>query len=511
MVNSRPYQVPTLSPRKQQRLGSLPALAAMISPIIGQKKKNLCHYYIVMITQQLKKRRIKDLVCSFLKKLISPYGFGWAEDDGVGRYSNEQLIRYYNSFGFMGTTTNSDLYAHFAGQDTLYFWADGRKSTPLTLSMIDIDCHERGNPQSAKAFADWLKDNYFPSLYHEPSTHGRGRHGYFVLFKDGFGDVAVSNILKRLEKTLKKLLQLFLATHPEHQIENVEIKGTPHIITWVKGEKRKIETMKSGALAKLPRDILTRFDEFKNTTVLSFDDIYDLEAKVDKLVIPEPPKLSIFKGAGSTSAHPITKDEIEAIGGSYLEFARTWVPEPVGTSSRARVDAMDLAIALSILKFCSRKLNSDGTMPTKRIKVIWDQMYENGEVDRAFDYHRWRVIRNLIEVQGGLEMEDRHFYTGFVTDQGHEIKGRAAKWKIADWLIEKLDEMAEFGYQEDQSEVQDSLPLDTRERALLEQEVEQDDDYGFDRDWIIEFRQSMPPMIGLIWGGSIQNMRREAG
>jgi hypothetical protein len=112
----------------------------------------------------------------------------------------------------------------------------------------------------------------------------------------------------------------------------------------------------------------------------------------------------------------------------------------------------------------------------------------------------------------------------------------AAKWKIADWLIEKLDEIAEFGYQEDPSEVEDSLPLDTRERALLEQEIEgnqdqvedslhldgrertlleqedeQDDDYGFDRDWIIEFRQSMPPMIGLIWGGSIENKRREAG
>ena len=94
-----------------------------------------------------------------------------------------------------------------------------------------------------------------------------------------------------------------------------------------------------------------------------------------------------------------------------------WVPEPVGTSSRAKVDAMDLAIALSILKFCSQKMNSDGTMPTARIKAIWDRMYETGEVDRAFDYHRWRVIRDLIEAQGGLEMEDRHFYTGFVNDQ----------------------------------------------------------------------------------------------
>src|SRR5208283_5615618 len=161
----------------------------------------------------------------------------------------------------------------------------------------------------------------------------QGRHGYFVLFKEGFGDVAVANILKRLEKTLKKLLQVFLATYPEYQVENVEIKGTPHIITWVKGEKRKIETMKSGALAKLPRDILGRFEEFKNTTVLSFNDIVDLEAKVDQIVIPEPPKLSIFKGAGSTSAHPITKDEIEAISGPYLDFARSWIAESVETSS----------------------------------------------------------------------------------------------------------------------------------------------------------------------------------
>jgi hypothetical protein len=489
-----------------------------------------------MLSTNFTKKRIKDATCSYLRKLISPYGFGWSKPDGVDRYTNEQLIRWYNASGFMGTPTNSDIYAHFAGQDTLYFWADGRKSTPLTISMIDIDCHGQGNAQSAKAFADWLKDNYFPNLYHEPSTHGKGRHGYFVLFKDGFGDVAVVNILKRLDKTLKKLLQLFLAIHPQYEIDNVEIKGTPHIITWAKGARRQIETMKSGYLAKLPRDILDRFEEFKNTTVLSFQEIDDLGQKVEKMVIPGPKKLSVFKPRGSTPNHPITKDEIEATGGSYLEFARTWVSEPVGTSSRARVDAMDLAIALAILKFCSRTMNADGTMPTKRIKVIWDRMYETGEVDRAFDYHRWRVIRDLIEVQGGLEMEDRHFYTGFVNDQGHEIRGLAAKWKMADWLIETLDEMAEFGYQEDQSEVQDSLPLDSRERALLEQEtegnqdqvedsshldgreralleqeVEQDDDYGFDRDWIIEFRQSMGPEIGLIWGGSIQNMRREAG
>jgi hypothetical protein len=322
--------------------------------------------------------------------------------------------------------------------------------------MIDIDCHRRGNRQSATAFADWLKDNYFPSLYHEPSTHGKGRHGYFVLFKNGFKDVGVSNILKQLDKTLKKLLELFLATHPQYEIENVEIKGTPHIITWKKGARRQIEAMKSGCLAKLPRDIGDRLEEFKNTTVMSFDDIDELEKNVDQIVIPAPKTLSIIKIKGSTSAHPITEDEIEAINGPYLAFARSWVPASVGTSSRAKVDAKDLAIALSILKFCSQHMNSDGTMPTKRIKTIWDRLLETGEIQRGFDYHRWKVIRDLIESQGGLEMDDRLYYTGFVNDQGHVIKGRAAQWKMAEWLVEKLDECAEFGYLEKQSAVQDS-------------------------------------------------------
>ena len=196
------------------------------------------------------------------------------------------------------------------------------------------------------------------------------------------------------------------------------------------------------------------------------------------------------------------------------------------------MEAADLAIALPIVKFCSQNRNSDGTMPTERIKRIWDGLFEEGEVDRAFDYHRWRVIRNLMESQGGLEMEDRHFYTGFVNRAGRLIKGRAAKWKMADWLIEQLDEIALCGYQEEieetstnktlttslqqepsntQNEVSSASLLEGGGGALLEQEVEQDDDYGFDPNWIIEFRRENPPMVGLIWRGSIQNLRRETG
>ena len=69
---------------------------------------NSCYLYRVMISTIPKKRRIKDPVCSYLRKLISPYGFGWEKPGGVDRYTNEQLIRWYNANGFMGTPTNSD-------------------------------------------------------------------------------------------------------------------------------------------------------------------------------------------------------------------------------------------------------------------------------------------------------------------------------------------------------------------------------------------------------------------
>jgi hypothetical protein len=174
------------------------------------------------------------------------------------------------------------------------------------------------------------------------------------------------------------------------------------------------------------------------------------------------------------------------------------------------------------------------------------------------------VIRDLIESRGGLEMEDRRYFTGFVNQRGERIRGRAAKWRMADWLIEKLDRLVETDSVEDGQELvhcENSpgnpcieahvaeqveprcpdgfaaiLPMVGRERALLEQEeseahvhlddlpgsggreralLEQDDYQEladlFDREWIVEFRQIEPPLIGLIWAGSLEDRLREAG
>src|SRR5262249_44991376 len=163
---------------------------------------------------------------------------------------------------------------------------------------------------------------------------------------------------------------------------------------WEKGEKPAIQSMTSGKLAKVPREVLDRFDEFNATTSLSFEDIHDLCERVERIVIPEPRVFLINKSApkGSLSGHPVSEEVIAAISGPYLDFARSWIPQTLATSSRAKVDARDLAIAFAVVRSCSARMNADGSMPTERIKAIWDRMYGNREVDRAFDFHRWKAI-----------------------------------------------------------------------------------------------------------------------
>jgi hypothetical protein len=57
----------------------IPGLVAMSVEIL-QKKLSSCYLYIVMSAEVLKKKRSKDPICSYLRKLISPYGFGWEEN-----------------------------------------------------------------------------------------------------------------------------------------------------------------------------------------------------------------------------------------------------------------------------------------------------------------------------------------------------------------------------------------------------------------------------------------------
>jgi hypothetical protein len=278
----------------------------------------------------------------------------------------------------------------------------------------------------------------------------------------------------------------------------------------VEGAERQIESMKSGKPAKLPRQVLDRFEEFQKTTSLTFQGIQKLCELVERMVIPKANVFSmkVIAQNGSLSGYPIPEQEIAAIQGSYLQLAQTWIPQTLTTSSRAKVDARDLAIAFAIIRTCTLKMNADGSMPTARVKAIWDRMYLNGEVDWAFDYHRWKEIRDLMEVRGGLVMDDRHYYTGFTNAQGQEIKGKAARWHMAEWLVEKLEEMAEYGYQDEKMQI--SLAEQSWGGPLLERSDQEQEKTPSEAPWIVQFRQLFRPTIGLIWAGTMEDVPKLA-
>ena len=70
---------------------------------------------------------------------------------------------------------------HLLDDDTAYFTANSLGDE--TILLIDIDCHSSGTLEGAKRFARHLKENYFPNLYVETSTHGNGAHGFLVVDK----------------------------------------------------------------------------------------------------------------------------------------------------------------------------------------------------------------------------------------------------------------------------------------------------------------------------------------
>jgi hypothetical protein len=110
------------------------------------------------------------------------------------------------------------------------------------------------------------------------------------------------------------------------------------------------------------------------------------------------------------------------------------------------------------------------------------------------------------------EQEDRAEIIGSLPTEGGEraLLERDDQAEIIGSLPMEKEERV-LPEQEDRAEIIGSLPTEGGERALLEQEFEPDLDDLFDRDWIIEFRRPSPPVIGLTWAGSVENVRREAG
>ena len=288
---------------------------------------------------------------------------------------------------------------HYHNEETFYF--TGRRNTKSkrdykTLVMVDIDCHSSGTLAGALAFAKHLADNYLSGMYYEPSTHGVGAHGYLIVEKPNWEEEDYNSLLGKLDAWLKHVL----AT-TKYDVENVEIKGRCPVVTWTEEETPRIEitftqddyephwedmrvagtvkhrvasAIKVGTLAKMPRDVVSLYRNGTHETTAN-----DLCVLVNQPVPGYEPAASDEK-EGSCCGKFIETDRIS----KYMPIATQLLKDPAAVSGRVKVTADDIAIILVILEHCSLNGNADGSMPSKRIKAIWESLYKaNAIVNRG--------------------------------------------------------------------------------------------------------------------------------
>jgi hypothetical protein len=410
----------------------------------------------------------------FLVPLISPWDFGWKWDGGIARPTKADVIEAFNArrHGKYKWTLKK-MVAHFSGESTLYFAADGRAGTRLVLGMFDIDCHRWGCLEHAIAFADHLK-RFFPSLYVEPSTNGRGVHGYFLMEKGDFGDRYTRTLFANLQVWAEDEYDRWQAANPDKPIDGVEIKGSPARLSW--SPDGRLEDMTMGTLAKLPRQVVDRFDEFRATTRISIKTLRELLGQVvlgdgltgkfvrERLGRPRastavvPASVSSSRKtiirSGSTAGHPVDGRYLQELP-VYRKVAEGLVQGPIPTSGRAVALVEDMAVFIMLLVAFTENSNADRSMPTKRFKSVWEAMHERGEVDRPWNPNRFTAIRNHLTRLSMIQWIDGRHVEGFVGDDGEYVKGRAAKWAAGRKLVESIERT--IGEQKEQREEEEHL------------------------------------------------------
>jgi hypothetical protein len=358
----------------------------------------------------------------------------------------------------------SKLVDHAANLCTYYFVGAQERAKRRTLFMIDVDCKQQGSAEGAKAFLDYLASReckkeygiWFPNLYVEASTNGRGAHGFALLEKLGAIPEEINPaLLRRLMPFLNRIAyeQGFTLGRSggEPMIEFVEVKGTLPLIAWG-NEWREVLHYQSGTLAKVPREGERRFAELQGTSVITMHDLMalPLAPKVRPQVLSspvtatqqdDPPAGELHFTAGSVSGRHFGADLLAGLasGGRFHTVAKSLLKgHPLHTSGRQAVTVEDVAIALMLGEFFTNHMEANGAMPTARWRKMWTALYEGGDINRAWDHHRFKAIRDYLSSLGLIEWQDDTYVLGWRDGQGDYHKGQAAKWKFSKNMMNQL-------------------------------------------------------------------------
>ena len=185
-----------------------------------------------------------------------------------------------------------------------------------------------------------------------------------------------------------------------------------------------------GSLAKMPRD-WRRMAEWEGTTCLT---AHELRALPDRFRVPEPKPqpeperhTPVSSPKGSVLGKLVDPDDIRKLEPLARELLRLHSPE-VGSSSRAVVVAEDLQMALAVIRGCTLHPNPDGSLPLMRVKGLWDAAFQAGDTSRAFSFHRFQAIRNMLSDMELLEWEDSTYRFG-----------KACRWRASEKLMGMME------------------------------------------------------------------------
>jgi hypothetical protein len=361
--------------------------------------------------------------------------FGEKTSVGVRPSRTKQSFIYnWNKGRCWGGFSAADFLQHQLGKTTLYYFGTPWIGQEFSLAMIDIDCHHKGTLQGAIKFAEFLKTNHFPDLKYETSTNGQGIHAYVLIQQIQLGCTALNQALNCLEKWLQTLTAGF-------DIELVEVKGHAPDIAWGdrnRDQRSQISSLRYGQFAKLPRNI--SLQDLINTQMISVDELRGRKYRVPDIESPDIAshddqiRAAKCPSSGSIEGLFINQKELDRLP----HYENIWMNQTQGELLKAshwQVSAMDGAIFLMV-----RKALKEPNCPIKRIMAFWNRLYELGHVNRPFNHHRLKAIRDCLSMNGNIKwISNEYWHYG----EDQTKKGRACQWTLGDKLLKLMEVTAE--------------------------------------------------------------------
>lgn len=415
-----------------------------------------------LVAKQYKKLSLDAVnhLLPFLNKRI--WGETW-EKHPIHVNEKEKLL--INNPKTIKLLNGKRLREHWQNLETFYYTAEitAIEDKKYILLMIDVDVQKSqkiGSSQGAKNFINFIKTNYFPDLYTEPSTGGKGQHGYILLEVTGVVKKEIKEYITQLQDFLRNVVY-----NNNFDIELVEITGHPsYVKNWNNLNnikplnnleqyyeiEEKIEVnnfspkdINMGKLAKIPRDIVQNLQAFKNTTRISIFDIADLQEK-----ITARPKIIKLKQnlKGSNGSKIFNENELMQLspGGVYYNAAiKLMNNKYLKTKTSRNVIFEDMAVVLMLGKFFSTTgKNNNNAMPFARFKELHNAIMDDCNVlninIRGFDNNRFAVCRNYLSELNLLTWEDETYSPAYIVNGEIIIDGKCCKWTFSEELISLL-------------------------------------------------------------------------